>query len=113
MGVALGNALKAVPELVMTSDHGVTVEVGWCSVGFGSTQSPPGFDTHSVIPLEANLPMLPHTGPTSGFQDTSCGLVNPSFDATVSQVSPTTSSYELQCMLVGMQTLPLVGKLAQ
>lgn len=38
--------------------------------GSGSTQLPPGFDTHIVKPLSDSLLMFPQKLPTSGFQAT-------------------------------------------
>ena len=77
--------------------------------GFGSTQLPLGFETHTAMDLLMKVPMLPQNCPSSGFQDTSCANEIPLSAAMKFQVSPDLGTSGLRFNEAGRHMLPEVG----
>ena len=78
--------------------------------GLGSTQLPPGFETHTAMDLLMMVPMLPQNCPSSGFQDTSCANETPLSAAMVLQLSPDLGTSGLHFKEAGRHMVPDVGK---
>ncbi len=72
----------------------------------GSTQPPPGADTHMTIVLLMTVLILPQYSPTSGFQKTICANETPFAAAIELQLSPILGAYGLHFKMSGRHMVP-------
>jgi hypothetical protein len=87
-------------------DIGVGSGTGW-----GFTQSPPGVEMHMTLPMKFLI--LLQSMPKSGFHVATCAQVTLISSATLAHVSPCLTVRVLHFTIVGMQSVPEVGKSAQ